>query len=44
MVAFTPVSKYEAQQSMCVLMPEVASIEEVVLILNPIYNTFIEAA
>jgi hypothetical protein len=25
-------------------MPEVASIEEVILILNPIYSTFIEAA
>jgi hypothetical protein len=29
---------------MCVLMPETASIEEVVLILNPLYNKFFESA
>ena len=29
---------------MCVLMPEVASIEESVVILNPIYNTYKQQA
>jgi hypothetical protein len=29
---------------MCVLMPEIATIEEVVVILNPIYSNYYEAA
>ncbi|CDW75782.1 UNKNOWN [Stylonychia lemnae] len=37
-------SFYEAQKSMCILMPEVASIEESVLLLNPLYNTQYEHA
>src|SRR5437016_861094 len=29
---------------MCILVPETATIEEVVLILNPLYNNFLESA
>lgn len=29
---------------MCILAPETATIEEIVLILNPLYNNFLEAA
>lgn len=42
-VAHAPESEVLAQKEMCVLMPEVAIIEEVIIMLNPIYNIFIEA-
>ena len=44
MVAHVPSTEYMAQKEMCVLCPEVALIEEVIVILNPIYSAFIESA
>lgn len=37
-------NEYEAHKQMCVLMPETATIEEVVLILNPLYNNHLDSA
>eukprot|EP00347_Sterkiella_histriomuscorum_P005365 403356888 len=37
-------SLQDAQKQMCILMPEVATIEESVIILNPLYNVFYEQA
>lgn len=44
LIAFASPTAYEAQKSMCILMPEVASIEESVIILNPLYNNYYESA
>ena len=41
---YTPNSEYDAQKLMCVLMPEVSELEEVFLILNPIYSDYTEDA
>ena len=42
MTSYAPPTEYEAQQMMCILMPETATIEEICYILNPIYNEYIE--
>jgi hypothetical protein len=34
----------DAQEEMCILMPEVAIVEEVILLLNPIYGMYKEPA
>jgi len=44
LVAHAPATVEAAQKELCVLMPEVAVIEEVILVLNPIYTSKLEAA
>lgn len=44
LLAHTPKEEIEAQKTLCVLMPEVAIIEEVIVILNPLYFGFVESA
>ena len=44
LVAHSSATSVKAQQEMCVLMPEVAIIEEAILLLNPIYGSYVEAA
>jgi hypothetical protein len=44
LVAHAPMNEQSAQKEMCVLMPEVAIIEEVIVMLNPMYGPYIEAA
>jgi len=44
LVAHAPATVDAAQKELCVLMPEVAVIEEVILVLNPIYTSKLEAA
>ncbi len=43
-MAHVPAKAKEAQEEMAVLMPEVAIIEELILILNPIYAVYMESA
>lgn len=43
-MAHAPSEAKQGQEEMCVLMPEVAIVEEVILILNPIYGAYFEAA
>ena len=44
LVALAAPTEYEAHKQMCILMPETATIEEVVLLLNPVYNNLIESS
>lgn len=44
LAAFAAPTEYEAHKQMCVLMPETATIEEVVLMLNPLYNHLYESS
>jgi hypothetical protein len=44
LIAHVPEDQIQAQREMCVLMPEVAVIEEVILILNPVYGNYVESA
>jgi hypothetical protein len=44
LVAHVPASETQAQMETCVLMPEIAIVEEVIVILNPLYTSYIEAA
>jgi hypothetical protein len=43
-VAHAPGGVRDAQEEMCVLMPEVAIVEEVILVLNPIYSMHKDSA
>lgn len=43
-VAHAPTGVRDGQEEMCVLMPEVAIVEEIILVLNPIYNIYKESA
>ena len=44
LVGYTPKSIEKAQQELCIFSPALGNIQEVCLILNPIYNKVIDAA
>lgn len=43
-VSYASESEYDAHKQMCVLMPETAKLEEVILILNPLYVNLLDSA
>ena len=44
MVGYTPTNVEEASRQLCIFAPSLGNIQEVVLLLNPIYNHMVEHA